>query len=335
MTVQTPQHPGGSKLVWMAIAIFSGACLALQARATGRLAEVLGEPLLAAGFNFGLGWVLFSLTLLAPGPRAGLRRSLADAREKSLPLWAICSGFYGAVFMLGQAIGVPIVGVAMFTIGVVAGQTANALLVDRVGLGPAGKAPVSLGRVVAAAVAFAGVAVGVSGRVGTSLQEQAAALLLVPMLAAVIGGAATTVSAAGNGRVAVSSRNLMTTTWFNFSSGLLMLSLLVVIGLASGLMQYSGLAGAPWWAYLGGIAGGLYVIASASAVRHVGVLLLMLGVLTGQMVTALLLDLATPGTRHLVTLPLVIGVLITTLAAVGAATAAAAASGRLRFRFPN
>lgn len=328
--VTDPAEGGASKAVWMLVAIGSGACLALQARATGQLTEVIGEPLLAAAFNFALGWVIVSLILLAPAPRAGVVRSIAASRAGSLPFWALCSGMFGAVFMVGQAIGVPIVGVAMFTIGVVAGQTANALLVDRAGLGPAGRTAVSPGRVVAAAVAFAGVAVGVSGRVGASLQENLGALLLLPMLAAIIGGAATTVSAAGNGRVAVGSRNLFATTWFNFTSGLTMLIVLVAAGLGTGLMHYDGLGGAPWWAYFGGVVGGLYVITSAAAVRHVGVLLLMLGVLTGQMATALVLDLAAASTRHLVTLPLVAGVLITALAALGAA---AAASGKLRFRF--
>ena len=60
-----------------------------------------------------------------------------------------------------------VIGVAIFTVAAVAGQTSAALLVDKAGIGPAGKQPVTLMRIGAAILGIVGVLVSVLGQDST------------------------------------------------------------------------------------------------------------------------------------------------------------------------
>ena len=55
----------------------------------------------------------------------------------------------------------PSLGVAVFTVAVVAGQSSNSLIVDRMGLGPAGKQAITRSRVISAVLAVVAVTVAV------------------------------------------------------------------------------------------------------------------------------------------------------------------------------
>lgn len=191
-------------------------------------------------------------------------------------------------------------------------------IVDRIGLGPAGKSAVSAARVGAALLALGGVVLAVSGRLGAT-----GSTVLLPVLVAVAGGAAIAMSAANLGRINVASRNFVATSWINFTWGLLALGAVCVVRLATGAVTWPVWSGAPWWAYVAGILGVLYVANSAVAVRHLGVLLLMLMTLTGQMSGALLFDLVDPATRAYLTPTLIGGVAVTLTAALWAVWAAA------------
>ena len=78
----------------------------------------------------------------------------------------------------------------------------------------------------------------------------------------------------------------------------------------------------PWWAYVGGLIGIVYVAIGAVVVHHLGVLVATLMTLTGQLVSAVLVDLLDPAARSHVGPQLLAGVVITLGAAVGAWVAA-------------
>lgn len=50
------------------------------------------------------------------------------------------------------------------------------------------------------------------------------------------------------------------------------------------------LASAPWWAWLGGLAGAFYMVAMISGLPRLGVVTTIAAIVLGQLVTALLLD---------------------------------------------
>ena len=74
--------------------------------------------------------------------------------------WMFVGGFSGALMVVVAAKAAPEIGVALMTVALVCGQSGGSLLVDRVGLSPAGHQPVSAPRLVGVALAIAAVVVG-------------------------------------------------------------------------------------------------------------------------------------------------------------------------------
>ncbi|MDG4861272.1 DMT family transporter, partial [Streptomyces sp. T-3] len=121
---------------WVLLAVFSGTLISLQARITGELAAGLGgDGFAAAVISFGSGFVVLTLGLLVfAGPRRGVGVVVRDVRARRLKWWQVLGGFGGAAFLLAQGLTVTALGVALFTVAIVAGQVAGGLLFDRIGL---------------------------------------------------------------------------------------------------------------------------------------------------------------------------------------------------------
>lgn len=296
-----------------AAALVGGGLLSVQSRLNGELSVRFRAPMDAALWSFGSGWVLLTLVLVAvPGVRRALI-GLPDAlRGNRIRWWECLGGVAGGAFVAVQTYAVPLAGVAVFTIAVVGGQTGNALVVDRLGLGPGGKVPVTRGRVLAALVAVAGVGVAVSGRGGGG-----ASGIVVPALLALGVGAVTTVQQATNGRLNMVS-GTMVTTWLNFSTGTCFLLALLVGRLVTGTISSPTSLEAPWWAWWGGLCGIGFVAMAAVVVRYLGILVFTLAALTGQLAAAVALDLLSAHTRAQIGGQVVLGVLVTFVAALTA-----------------
>lgn len=292
------------------VAFIVGALTALQSRINGELAVATTSGVQAAVVSFGTGWILLTVVLaLSPAMRTGLRTVIRDLREGALRWWQVAGGVLGGFFVAVQSVTVPVIGVAIFTVAVVAGQVTNSIVVDRIGLGPAGRQPVTFARVASAILALTAVAVAVSDRLGPS-----ASSAVIPVIVALTAGLAIAVQQAINGRVGAAAHNAWTATWLNFTLGTVMLG--AVLGLAWGLtdLDPGPLPAGPWWLYLGGSIGVLFIAAATWIVQRLGVLLFALLTITGQLSGALILDWIAPAADVEVQITLVVGVAIAGLA---------------------
>lgn len=295
------------------IALGVGLLSSLQSRVNGELATRLGNSLEAAAVSFGTGLVaLCLLVAVVPTMRAGLRRLPKAVRSGALPPWQLFGGLLGGLFIASQTFAVPIVGVALFTVSGVAGQTAASLYVDRVGLGPAGRERVTTTRLVAASLAVVAVVVSVSDKLGS------ATFSLVAVLLGLAGGALLAVQGAINGRVAVNARSPLSAAWVSFAVGTVLLVALLGVVTAGGGPPVGGLR-QEWWLYSGGLLGLAFVAVAAFVIGHLGVLLFGLCQIAGQVVGALVLDLAVPVPGEGVTAATYLGAALT-LAAVALGT---------------
>ena len=309
MPTDTTAEAHESALAPLLASVLSGVLTSLQGRMNGEISRVTGQPLEAAVWSFGSGLVLLTVLLLVvPRMRAGLGRVRASVRAGGLRRWQCIGGLLGGAFVAVQSYAVPLVGVALLTVAVVAGQTGNALVVDRFGLGPGGVAPVQPGRVIAGALAVVGVAVAMLGRGGGQTP------VVLPAVLALLAGGGLAVQQALNGRVNAVSREVLSTTWLNFVLGTALLLVLTLVALLVGGARVRPLSGVPWWAWWGGVLGIGFVAIAAWAVHHLGVLSYGLAVLTGQLTSAVALD-ALSGS-HPVVAPVLLGVGLTFAAAL-------------------
>ncbi|MFD2083569.1 DMT family transporter [Actinopolymorpha cephalotaxi] len=161
----TDQHaPPAQLAVGIAITFVIGVLLACQSRVNGQLGAELHDGIVAATWSFGSGLVvLVIVAALVPGVRSGLRSvvgalhagrgssssSSSSGTERdggaagtaspwALRPWQVLGGVCGAYLVVTQSATVGLVGVAVFTVAVVAGQAGSSLVVDRLGLGPGG-----------------------------------------------------------------------------------------------------------------------------------------------------------------------------------------------------
>ncbi|MBD8219680.1 DMT family transporter [Microbacterium sp. CFBP 13617] len=276
----------GSVGVAVAGAVLIGALTALQARINGTLGAEIADGIVAAAISFSSGLlILVALSALVPEGRRGFGRLLSGIRSRSIPPWMLLGGLAGAFTVASQGLTVATIGVALFTVGFVAGQTTGGLVLDRVGYGPAGVVPVTVRRLVGAVLAIAGVIVCLSG---DALGGVPLWMLVVPAIA----GAGVAWQQGTNGRLRVRVESPLTATLVNFVGGTAVLVVAAVV--------HVGVVGAPRviptepWLYVGGAVGVVYIFLSAVVVRRTGVLLLGLGSVVGLLSTSVLLDALWP-----------------------------------------
>lgn len=228
--------------------------------------------------------VIAAIVLVRRRHRDGVRTVIAAVRDRRQPWWILLGGVCGAALVLSQGLTVATLGAALFTVAVVAGQTGSGLAVDRAGIGPASAMHLTWTRVVGAVLTVVAATVAVSDRLGSGSSTW---LMLFPLIA----GLGISLQSAVNGRV----RELATVsvaTLGNFIVGTIVLLLAVVL--------HTLVVGWPdsWpsepWLYVGGLIGMVYISMNAALVRHLGVLLLSLAAISGQLIGALVLDTAFP-----------------------------------------
>jgi transporter family-2 protein len=301
---------------WMALALATagGVASAAQSAANAELGERAGNAALGAVVNnVGGTVVLLAGLLVMPSMRAGL----AALRGARLPWWVYLGGLGGAGIILVGAYVVPVLGVAVFTIAQVTGNSIGGLGVDRVGLSPVGRLALSGPRVVGALLGVLAVALA---QVGRPIGE----LAIGAVLLATAGGIGVALQAALLGRVAAAAGTSVGTV-VNFA-----VSTPAVIAVAVAVGAFARFGSIPWptdwYLYVGGLLGVGIVAILQFGVRSVGVLRTGLAIVAGQLGGALLLDAVLPGGAGM-SLPVLAGALLTLVAVVVSGRPGRPASG--------
>lgn len=306
----SPHLSTARRLIGAVVAVLGGVALAAQGRINGQLGHLMADGLFAALFSFGIGLTLLLIAVPAwPSGRQGVARLLASIRTGNLRWWQCLGGVCGAFLVTSQGITVTALGVAVFTVAVVAGQVVTSLVVDRAGLAPGGPRPITLPRAVGALLAIVAIVVSVSDELATPTTLW---LAVVPAVA----GIGLAWQLAMNGLVRVAADNVSVATLVNFAVG----TVALVVACAVDVVVRGWPASPPgqWWLYVGGLLGIGAIMTAVVAVRLVGVLLLGLSSVAGQLVGAVVLDLALPTEGGQLSAASVAGTTIT-MVAVGVA----------------
>jgi len=290
------------------LAALSGLLIALQARANGELSHQLGNGLQAALVSFTSGLIIIVvIALFNPSIKEGIRTLRKAVVAKEIPSWTLFAGMLGASFVAVQTQIVPLIGVAIYSVAAIAGQSAISLLVDRIGLTGGGKKEITPRRVTAAFVTVLAVFISVADRLDGRDLSIAAVVL------GVLAGAIVGVQRAMNGQINEHSQQSFTTSLLNFAMGTTFLLVLLLFAMTIGGMRLSPLPAGPWWIYTGGVLGVIYVAFTSTIVQHLGVLTFTLISVGGQLVGSLLIDLVSPTDGVKISVYLVSGIVLTYL----------------------
>jgi transporter family-2 protein len=288
------------------LAALSGAMIALQARANGELSHRLNNGLQAALVSFSSGLlIIFVITLFNSQIKDGIKNLRTAVANKEIARWKLFAGALGGSFVAIQTQIVPLIGVAIYSVASIAGQTAMSLIVDRIGLTGGGKKLISPRRVLAAVLTVLAVLVSVWDRIDANN------LSMFAVTAGGIAGAIVGVQRALNGQINEHSHQSFTTSLLNFATGTTFLLILISAGLILGRNELSPLPSGPWWIYTGGVIGVIYIAFTSTIVQHLGVLTFTLFSVGGQLVGSLIIDLVSPTKGVSVSAYLVTGIVMT------------------------
>jgi transporter family-2 protein len=259
--------------VGLIAAFVSGALVALQQRFNGELGRSLHDPLLAAVVSFGGGLVLMCALIL--------RKLAVLHRLRAVPWWARLGGLCGATLVAVAAAAAPRIGVALLTVCMVCGATVTALAIDRAGLGPGDRRPLTTARLAGAALCLAAIVLSAA----EGLRTASAALLGLVVAA----GCLVSLQQALNGQVR-GATDATVATFINFVMGTAGLLGALVVQALAGQLQAVTWPTRPWL-YLGGPIGCAFIAIAAVSVGTLGVLRFGLAATAGQLLGGVLLDL--------------------------------------------
>ena len=293
--------------MYILLAILVGALTAAQSRFNGELSHYIHNGIGAGLISNIVGTSLVVIIALAlKKERLGIARTIAAIRSHRLAWWEMMGGLGGTIFLSTQGVAVPEIGVAIFTISLVGGQTAASLLVDKIGLTPSGKKPVTFTRILIATITLVAVSIAVYPQLVSSTFR------VLPIFLAIIAGIVVSFQQALNARVNVVSERPLSTTFFNFLIG----TFFLIVALAINILRGGNIGHLPTspWLYLGGPCGVTFIAVSAYTLKHIGLLNFITFSVSGQLIGALLFDWLAPSAHTTVSGYLITGTAMTLLA---------------------
>lgn len=285
-TPPTPHTPATALTASILVAGLAGVFVSIQGIFNGAFTASGAGPLLAGWISY-LGTLLTVVVIIAV--QGNLRKFFGILRTQGA-WWWFGVGAGGVPIVIAMAWGIPLVGATIASVCAVAGQTIMGLILDRLGVGLPQRIRFSGQRIAAAGVVLAGLALAISaGGAGVS---KGWAMVGVGLLI-FVGCSSISFQNAGNGAVTSRSGYPLIATFTSVAGGAAIMSIIVLaIFLFGGFegLTFPGIDA--WWMYLGGPAGAGIVFCAAWSVRRLGTFRLALVMVSGQLVTAMVVDLA-------------------------------------------
>ncbi len=290
MTTQLPRTSSAPSrartVILLVVALVCGAGVALQSRINGQLGGELGDGSLAAVISFGSGLIITVIALaVSRRGRDGLGTVVREIRARQMPWYFVLGGLGGGLLVLSQGTTVGVIGVALFTVAAVSGQTISGLIIDARGIGTVAPKRVTVWRLVGSVVALVAVVISV----GPEVQHNSPLwMLLMPFVAGLLLGW----QQAFNGQVKTLANSAITATFINFVGGTALL--IVAAGINIGVVGWPKAFPTNPLLYLGGLFGVLFIAGFAIVIPVIGVLLQSLAAVSGQLVMSLILAVVAP-----------------------------------------
>jgi len=264
-----------------------GVLVSLQTRMNAGLAVEQDSGWYAAAWSFGSGFLVITpIALLNPRVRTGLGRFFGAIGAGRLPWWTAVGGTIGAVSVLAQGLVAPVVGVALFAVVGIAGQSIGSVTVDRTGFLGMPKRGLTWPRLGGAVLVVVAVAIASWPELGGGAVVWG--LLLLPFLTGAVRG----VQQAINGRIREESGSAVAATFVNFTGGAVVLVLAALVAWA--VSGRGPVAVSEPWLLAGGMLGLIHIALQAYGVRRLGTLVLGLAMIAGQLAASVAIDLVLP-----------------------------------------
>lgn len=265
--------------------IVCGLCIAFQGRLGAAVATSSGSAYFA-------GFVMFTSSLILIGTVTLANRSVRLATGQVIKaLWGrttprklLFAGPIGAFVAVVQAAVIALTGTSFYSVAFVLGQIAGGAAMDSVGSGKEDRVPLYGRRLVGMLIAALSVSISIvaigAGRIVT---------VVVPLLFVLVAGVLVTGQHVLNSKPTILTGRPEPAALFTYLFGTAAMAVVMVL-----LWPIARPDTVEPWFFLCGVLGPVAILLAASLVSTLGAFTLTLGMVTGQMSGALLLDLVWP-----------------------------------------
>lgn len=290
-------------LVLIALAV--GGIIPIQTAANSRLRYSVGNrPILPAliSFSTALACATLATVLFKGNPLPQF------APEGHATWWVWLGGFFGVCFVIGNIVLFPKLGAVQTVVLPILGQVVMGLATDQFGLFNSPQLEVTLPRVLGALVVLAGIAfVLVTSRGGVSGGTADGPEVWLYRLLGVAIGAGSAAQTAVNGYLGTIAGSSLHASVINLFVGSLLL--LIAAAITSPKQLVTRPTSGPWWMWLGGVVGAIYVAAGATISPRIGTATTVIAFNAGTIVGGQIMESfgAFGAKKNPLTLPRIIG----------------------------
>ena len=291
----TPNNVAPTKDESMPIILgfLAGVGLPIQTSVNTRLRKKVGSPFNAALVSFLVGLLFLSALLLVTGQ--GLHIPFAQLLNE--PAWIWIGGICGVVFLTGNILLFPKLGGVQTVVLPVLGQILMGLTIDNFGLFYSQQTSLTAFRIAGAVLVLLGVVLVSTAKESkadrTNRQKAAPASLWLWRAFSVFSGMAVATQTAVNGYLGVAAGSPIKASVISFAVGIILLAIIcIVLRLKNEKPESKEERPAknPWWMWIGGILGGLYVLANVYLSRIIGTGMTVVVLLVGSTTGGILVD---------------------------------------------
>lgn len=270
--------------LFIAAALVAGGLLALQAGANAQLAKAVGSPFGATTIQLSVGTLLLVLVAALTG---GL---VALANLPQVPWWHAVGGTASAFYVISTILLFPRLG-AVVSVGLfIAGQMLASLALDGFGLLGVPMAGLKTSALVGTLAVLSGAALIVFGQKGGT--DNLSTSKLGWIVLALLAGAVLPVQGAVNGLLRQDLGAPFAVGAVSFFVATLAMAggLLLAMAFRQPRPKLAGVLGMPWWGWLGGFAGAVYVTIVFTAIPVIGTAAAVGLTVAGQQVASVFVD---------------------------------------------
>lgn len=276
------------KNISIILGFLAGVGLPIQTSVNTRLRKKVGSPYNASLVSFVVALLFLSALLLITGQ--GLHIPLAQLLNE--PAWIWIGGICGLVFLTGNILLFSKLGGVQTVVLPVLGQILMGLIIDNFGLFYSQKTPLSVFRIAGAVMVILGVVLVSMAKenktASEKLQKSESTTLWIWRAFGIFAGMLSATQIAVNGYLGKVVGSPIKASAISFTVGIIFLAIICIVlhfknGKSESFKNES--AKNPWWMWIGGILGGLYILANVYLSRIVGtgmtVIILLIGSTTG------------------------------------------------------
>lgn len=272
-------------MLWILFGIIAGLVLPVQTLVNTRLRASTGTPFSSSLISFAVGTVtLLVIATAVTGGKFGISQAIGE------PLWIWFGGLLGVVALTGNILLFPHLGAVQTVVLPIAGQIMMGVVIDHFGFFDSPASPLTIVRAVGALVTLGGVIAIVAGPGAPTKRDDSTMALWLWRLAGFIFGCFTASQSAINGHLGQITGSPVSAALVSFTIGVSALIVLnIILRWRPRIERPDGEAN-PWWMWVGGVLGALFVLGNAALVPQIGTGLTVVATLLGSMLGSLLID---------------------------------------------